>query len=237
MTEEMHESAQKTVSVKNGNPYLLPGAILIAGILIAGAVLFTQGGGKGGEAKGNTDLNAVALEVTEEDHVFGPKNPDVYLIEYSDYRCGYCGKFHDTVQQILKDYEGKVAWVYRHTPYQPGGKEAAVASECIADLKGEEAFWQYTEKALANQRDLSPEWSKKIAVELGVDEGKYSECVTSGKFDEKIAASTFEAQELGGNGTPYNVLLTKEGGIVKFSGAQPLENVKIFVNRALNSLK
>lgn len=230
------ETTQATVISQKGNPYLIPGSIIVAGVLIAFAVFSTQGKTTA-PAAGNTEIEGGGVEITENDHVFGPKDPDVYFVEYSDYRCGYCGMFHETIQQVLKEYEGKVAWVYRHTPYQPGGKEAAVASECIAELAGEDAFWEYTNKAFQNQKELSPEWSKKTALELGADEVKYDECVSSGKFDELFATATFEAQELGGNGTPYNVLVTRDGGIVKFSGAQPLESVKMFVNRALKSLE
>jgi protein-disulfide isomerase len=209
---------------------------VLAGILIAIAVFMTNGAGKSATS-GNNEIQNAGVSIKDTDHIFGPKKADVYLIEYSDYRCGYCGMFHDTIKKVLEEYDGKVAWVYRHSPYQPGGKEAAVASECIAELGGEDAFWQFTEKAFKSQRELSPEWHKKTAIELGVDEGKFTECISSGKYDELLANQTFEAQELGSTGTPYNVLLTKKGGIVKFSGAQPFDSVKIFVNRALKSLE
>jgi protein-disulfide isomerase len=233
----MTEETQVTQSTpKSANPYLMPGAIVVAGILISIAVFVSNGSSKSPVA-GETEIKSSGLSITETDHVFGPKNPDVYFIEYSDYRCGYCGLFNDTIKTVIEGYDGKIAWVYRHSPYQPGGKEAAVASECIAELVNEDAFWQFTELAFKNQKLLSADWLKKTAVELGADETKFTECTASGKYDELIATQTFEAQELGGNGTPFNVLLTKKDGVVKFSGAQPIESVKIFVNRALKTLE
>jgi plastocyanin len=118
------------------------------------------------------------------------------------------------VKEVLEKYEGRVAWVYRHMPYQPGGKEAAVASECIAELAGEDAFWEYTQRAFDNTRDLSPEWHLSTAKELGVDESGFTTCIASGKYDALIAEHTMNGQELGANGTPYNVLLTKKGDTV-----------------------
>lgn len=232
-------SEEASVQQTTANPYLMPGAILLAGMLIAYAVFATQGGSaqKVAAPGGTTLIEEQVLPVSSEDHVYGPENPDVYLIEYSDYRCGYCGLFHDTIKQVLAEYEGKVAWVYRHTPYQPGGKEAAVASECIAELAGEEAFWEFSDLVFANQRSLSAQWYADTATELGADSGKYAECISSGRYDELIAKHTMNSQGLGGQGTPFNILLTREGGVVKFSGALPLENVKVFVNRALNSLE
>lgn len=217
------------------NPYLMPGAIVIAGVCIAFAIILSKGDGSA-VSPVQSELKAEVMAVSDTDHLYGPKNPDVYLIVYSDYRCGYCGVFYKTLESVVEEYNGRVAWVYRHTPYQNGGKEAAVASECITEQLGEEGFWAYTVSAYQNQREISDAWSKNKALELGANEDKYAECVSSGKFDDLIAQSTMNAQELGGQGTPFNVLLTKDGGIKKFSGAQPIENVRIFVNQALNSL-
>ena len=230
MSEENNKNTSKN------NPYLVPGAIVIAGILIAIAIIANKQSVPQ-QPPTQTEIKGAVMEVTDSDHVLGSKNPDVYLIEYSDYKCGYCGLFHDTITQILEEYEGRVAWVYRHTPYQPGGKEAAVASECVAEQLGEEGFWAYTNDALKNQRDQNSEWHRNKAVELGANGEKFDECITSGKFDDLIASHTMNAQELGGQGTPFNVLLTKKGGVIKFSGAQPKDNVKIFIERALKTLE
>jgi len=224
---------------KSNNPYLVPGAIVIAGLCVSLAVYASKGAPQQQlpEQTGPVEIKEDHLAITEDDHILGPSDPDVYLIEYSDYRCGYCGVFHETVRQILEEYEGRVAWVYRHTPYQPGGKEAALASECIADQLGEDGFWAYTDSAFENQGDISDEWSKNKALELGADGAEYDECISSGKFNGLISKHTLGSQELGGQGTPYNILLTRENGIVKFSGAQPIETVKMFVDRALGTLE
>lgn len=219
-----------------GNPYLIPGAIVIAGLLIAGAV-FTKQDETQPLAQGTTEIQEEVLPVTKDDHVRGPDNPDLYLIEYSDFRCGFCGVFHNTAKQLLEEYDGQIAWVYRHTPYQPGGKEAAIASECVAEQLGDEGFWQYADLAFENQRSLSDAWHRQTAEQLGADGDTFAECYTSGRYDELLSTHTANAQALGGRGTPYNVLLTREGGVIKFSGAQPIENVKVFINRALQSLE
>jgi len=229
-------SEENTTKVKQGNPYLVPGAIVIAGLLIAIAII-TNKPSTPQQPTQQREISGQVMAVTENDHVRGSRDADVFLVEYSDYKCGYCGLFHDTITQILEEYDGRVAWVYRHTPYQPGGKEAAIASECIAEQLGEEGFWAYTDTALQNQKDLNSDWHKNKAVELGADGDMFDECVTSGKFNELLTAHTMNAQELGGQGTPYNVLLTKEGGVIKFSGAQPKDNVKIFIERALKTLE
>ncbi len=230
------------------NVYMVPGSIIISGLIIAGTVFATQGNCQSVNTNNDTnnDTKSVTkntlieedvLPVSEKDHVFGSRDADVFLIEYSDYKCGYCARFHNTIKKVLDEYGDKIAWVYRHTPYQHGGKEAAVSAECVAEFAGEDAFWSLSEDIFENSRSVNSEWLKDKAIKLGVNEGDYEQCIRSGKYDELITKQTMNAQALGGGGTPYNVLLTKEGGIIKFSGAQPFDNVKIFIDRALRSLK
>lgn len=230
-------------STQTRNPYLIPGSIVFAGLIIAVAVFQSNGAAtvpseQGAPiTSGTGEIQEQVLPVTDRDHVLGSRDADVFLIEYSDYRCGYCGLFHATVKTVLEEYDGRVAWVYRHTPYQPGGKEAAIASECVTEQLGKEAFWEFSDRAFSDQRALNTEWHTNTAVEMGADKTAFETCLSSGKFDSLIASHTANAQGLGGQGTPYNVLLTKEGGIVKFSGAQSVDNVRIFVERALRSLE
>lgn len=242
MTHDEHEGAEQTVGRTEKNQYLVPGAIVLAGLLIAAAVIGTGGSLPQSGVSGSKLLEAQILPITGDDHIRGaegvgnPRDADVFLVEYSDYRCGYCGRFHATIIQLLEQYGGKVSWVYRHTPYQPGGKEAAVASECIAELAGEEAFWTYTDLALTNQSKLNTDWHITMAAELGADREAFKECLTSDRYDALIASHTANSQEMGGQGTPHNVLLTREGGMIPFPGAQPKEQVEKLIERALSSL-
>lgn len=214
------------------NPYLVPAAIVLAGLAIAAALYY--GGAQGtGPTPSGSSFEPTVLPVSARDHVRGAENPEVYLIEYSDFRCGYCGRYHDTIQQIMREYEGKVAWVYRHTPYQPGGREATVASECIAELAGKESFWTFVDRAMKDQAALSASWHQDLAAELGVDRNAFDACVASGRYDALIAEHVTNAQELGSQGTPYTVLLTKDGRSLTFAGALPIERVRLLVDRAL----
>jgi protein-disulfide isomerase len=235
MSEEFPVTTPATVPHTNTKPYLIPGAIVIAGLIIAGAIVAR---GDSSPASGK-EIAAEVLPVTEADHVFGPANPDVYFIEYSDYQCPFCERFHGTVKDILKEYDGKVAWVYRHFPLDsihPQARPAAIASECAAELGGPEAFWVFTDKIFEKQRGISEARYKEIAQEMNLDATAFAACLDSDKYDDRINRDLENGQELGGQGTPYNVLLTKEGQVIKFSGALPAAQVKTLVNRALKSL-
>ena len=90
-------------------------------------------------------------KVISSDHFRGNKNASVKLIEYSDFQCPYCQRFHPTMQQMLSEYSDKVAWIYRHFPLDsihPQARPAALASECVFELGGDEAFWKFADEVL-----------------------------------------------------------------------------------------
>jgi protein-disulfide isomerase len=149
-------------------------------------------------------------------------------------------RFHETVKEVVTKYNGKVSWVYRHFPLDtihPEARPAAVASECIAELGGNDAFWKYTDKIFEDQRSMSNTRYTAIAKELGIDEGAFSACLTSGKYDGRVDRDLANGEDIGGQGTPFNVLLTKNGDVIKFSGALPIDRVTTLVDRALASVK
>jgi len=234
---EPTESSVSTPQVASAqNPYIMPIAIVIAGVCIAAAIFATSGSAAPRAPSQGGLITADVLPVTKDDHVYGSRDAEVFLIEYSDYRCGFCARFHDTVKEVLDVYDGRVAWVYRHTPYQPGGMEAAVASECIAKFAGEDAFWEYTDDALQNTSNLSEEWHKAKAEALGVDAAEFAECYKSNEFDERIATYMNNSAELGGRGTPFSVILTQDGNYLTVPGAVPLESVMLQMERAFKTL-
>ena len=79
------------------------------------------------------------------DHIMGSSSATVKVIEYSDLECPYCKSFHATMKQVVAESNGSVSWVYRHWPIHAGSMDKLVAAECVATLKGNDAFWKYVE--------------------------------------------------------------------------------------------
>jgi len=85
--------------------------------------------------------------INETDHIKGdPTKAQVTIIEYSDFECPICARFHPTLEKIVSESNGNIAWVYRQFPLtgiHPTAWAKTVASECIAQIKGNDAFWKY----------------------------------------------------------------------------------------------
>ena len=81
--------------------------------------------------------------VTAEDHIIGSIDAPIIIIEYSDFECPYCKAFQTTLKQVVADNNGNVAWVYRHWPIHQNSFAKLVAAECVAKIKGNDAFWKY----------------------------------------------------------------------------------------------
>ncbi len=129
--------------------FAVPGAIIIAGAMIA-ISLFVVNSGKSPAAGAQPTVAQEIRGVQDTDHIRGNPNADIVIVEYSDTECPFCKQYHETLKQIVTEYgaEGKVAWVYRHFPIpslHPKATKQAEALECAAEQGGNETFWKYTD--------------------------------------------------------------------------------------------
>jgi len=172
--------------------------------------------------------------VTAEDHIYGNADAEISLVEYSDFRCPFCARFHTTAKQIVDESNGKVNWVYRHYPlpsHDPAATSIANASECIAEIAGNDKFWEFTndvfDRFSTPDSITTDEGVLALAKELGISESELSTCMESEKYVDKIVEQRNDGGNAGVTGTPGTIVLnnsTKETVPVK--GAQPIEKVR-----------
>jgi len=175
------------------------------------------------------------------DHIRGNPDAPVSLIEYSDFECPFCKRFHDTAKQIVQQYDGKVNWVYRHFPldfHNPAAQREAEAAECAGELGGNEAFWRYTDLIYArtpsNGKGVPEGELPALAVSIGLDRAKFSECLRSGRTSARVREDLEEGIAIGINGTPGNILRNNRTGVVATRhGAQPIERFKPAIDELL----
>lgn len=177
------------------------------------------------------DIRPVSVD---RDHIFGDPTAPVSLIEYSDYECPYCKRFHPTAKEAVESYAGEVNWVYRHFPlefHNPLAQKQAESAECAGELGGNDAFWRYSdllyERTRSNGKGFPMEGLGPLAVEIGLDASKFKACLDSGKYAARVQEDLVEGQAIGISGTPGNVLLDNRTGEVRVvSGAVPLAKLK-----------
>ncbi|MEK9151938.1 MAG: thioredoxin domain-containing protein, partial [Patescibacteria group bacterium] len=165
------------------------------------------------------------VPVSTNDHIRGNKNAAVTMIEYSDFQCPFCGRFHPSMVQLMKEYEGKVKWVYRHYPlsFHPNAMPAALASECASE---QGKFWEFADVMFANQDSLSDEYYKKVAGDLKLNMSKFNDCVSSKKFQSRVTGDLSGGTTAGVSGTPGTIILGKDGSKQLVPGAVPYEQLK-----------
>lgn len=177
--------------------------------------------------------------LTNSEHIRGSKDAQVVLVEYSDYQCPFCHRFHPTMQQVMKEFGSKVAWVYRHypLPFHPYAQKAAEAGECVAKFGGNDKFWQFTDiaydKASKDDSVLAVDSLVNMAKDIGLDGAKVKACIDSGEMAAKVKADMDGGSAAGVNGTPGTIVLGKNGKKDFIPGAYPFESVKATIEKAM----
>jgi protein-disulfide isomerase len=158
----------------------------------------------------------------------GPTDAPITIVEFSDFQCPYCRKFHeDTYQALLDAYPGKIRFVYRNLPLtsiHPEAFPAAQASLCAND---QNAFWAYHEK-LFSSADLGQAVYVQYATDLGLDVTKFQSCLTGGTHDSDINNDSNYALSIGVGSTPTFFV-----NGYRIEGAYPLDYFKQIIDQEL----
>jgi protein-disulfide isomerase len=157
----------------------------------------------------------------------GPTNARVTIVEFSDFQCPFCGKAHDTVEEVMNNYAGKVRLVFRQFPleFHENAPKAAEAALCANE---QQKFWEYHDVLFKNQQKLKVDDLKEHAKAMGLDAGKFNECLDSGRMASVVKTDQAAGQKVGVNGTPAFFI---NGTMI--SGAQPLEEFKKLIDAEL----
>ena len=162
------------------------------------------------------------ITVSNDDHIRGNINAKVTIVEYSDFQCPFCSRFHDTMIQVIEEYPNDVRWVYKHFPLNshPQALKAAEASECASE---QDKFWEYADGLYKNQKSINANYFGILAKELKLDTKKFDECLSSGKYANNVTSDFNQGKSSGVTGTPGGFINgQKLGGAVPFRTLQPM---------------
>ena len=173
----------------------------------------------------------------ERDHISGNPDAPITLIEYSDFECPFCKRFHPTVMKLMENNQDKLRWVYRHFPlgfHNPGAQKQAEASECVAEIKGNDAFWDFSDKIYTRTKSNGKGFPLKnlrpLAEEIGVDGEAFTKCLDSGKMSARVNEDIANGKLLGVSGTPAAFIVNQKGETRFVAGALPLQNLQSLVD-------
>lgn len=250
------QSANKTTSVVKktsgitAKDLLIPISIAIAGAFI-GIGLFIGGGNEDGVAQiaptptnpgqqEQVDNTGKVAEVTSEDWIKGNPDAPVKIVEYSDYDCPFCSRFHDTMTEVVEESNGQVAWVYRHFPLEqlhPQAAAVALAAECVGVEAGNEAFWNFSDSYFEARgaRDATPhgELIPRLVTETGVSESAFTTCFENGTYSKDVQEDMANAVATGGRGTPWSIVIGPDGSTYSVNGAQTKQTLLQIISAAL----
>jgi Na+/H+ antiporter NhaA len=137
----------------------------------------------------------------ERDHVRGPVNAPVTLVEYGDFECPYCGRAEPIVRELLSDF-GDVRYVWRHLPLNDVHPRAQLAAEAAEAAGIQGLFWEMHDLLLGNQDALGPAGLLAYAERLGLDLDRFSEHLRTHAGAARVAEDVDSADLSGVSGTP-----------------------------------
>lgn len=230
---------------------LIPLSIVIAGVCI-GLGLYLGGSStvapavnqvaQNGQQAPAADTTNKVDPVTEADHIKGSLSAPVKIVVYTDFECPFCKSHHETLEVISKEYGDKVALVYRQFPLEQLHKKAlpvAMASECVAELGGNAAFWTFTDGyfdvTLTNDRTDIETVIPQLVAKAGVNQAAFTKCFESNRHQAAIEADIKDATETGGRGTPWGIIIGPKGKTYPVNGAQPAAAIRQIIDIALES--
>jgi protein-disulfide isomerase len=235
------EEPEETFTFKRSHFYsVLTVLAFAAGVLLgyvvwgfdpggAGTVVAAQAGGAVVEAPVTAEPQFIRYDIPSEGFPsIGPDDAPITVVEFSDYQCPFCRRWHEQVYQpLLNAYPGKIKVVYRHLPLtslHPDAFSAAEAAMCAGD---QNAYWQFHEKLFSSD-SLGRDVYVRYARDLDLNMTSFESCVTERKFQEAVQVDLDFAVNLGVRSTPTFFI----NGLA-IVGAQPLDVFKQVIDKEL----
>jgi len=147
-------------------------------------------------------MGTLRVPVTQHDHIRGPANAPVIVIEYGDYECPHCGLAHPIVNAVREHFARQLRFVFRHFPLiqvHPNAETAAESAE-FADARGR--FWEMHDGIYENQDRLGLPLLFALARKLGLSELELQSALASREYEPKVRADFLGGVRSGVNGTP-----------------------------------
>ncbi len=145
---------------------------------------------------------ALTLPVGTRDHIRGPADAAVTLVEYGDYECPHCGRAYPIVKAIQQRMGPRLRFVYRNFPLRESHPHAERAAEAAEAAAAQGKFWEMHDRLFERQFALDGEYLIEYAGDLGLDVARFRKELTSGAYAPRVREDFRSGVTSGVNGTP-----------------------------------
>jgi len=171
--------------------------------------------------------------------IIGNQNAEISIVEFGDYQCTFCYKFHqNTLNNIKSDYidSGKINYVYRDFPLN--GSDSILAAEATHCANDQENYWHYHNLLFENWTGENTGWITmnsltQFAVELDLDITEFKNCLTTHKYYQKIIDNENYAKKISINATPSFLIFNNEE-VIRIIGAQKLDKFQTAIEQLIS---
>jgi protein-disulfide isomerase len=228
---------KKRQKINKNNPKLNTTKFIIIGVIvvIAGAVLIST------NYNSESQSNKLSIDTTKGSPVLGESSAPITIIEFGDYQCPFCQKWNQNTKPLIdRDYisTGKVKLIYVDFPIVGPDSINAHAGSYCADEQG--LYWQYHDFLYKNQGHENSGWVsmnnlKNIVSGMeGIDVNLFSNCIDSGKYNDRVKENKNIAVKNGAKSTPSFIVIGPNGHGVAISGAQPYSVFKQTIDEMMS---
>jgi protein-disulfide isomerase len=171
----------------------------------------------------------LSIPVGKHDHVQGPENAAVTLVEYGDYQCPYCADAHRTIKSIINAMGPRLRFVFRHMPANEGHPYAQFAAEAAEAAGAQGRFWEMHDAIFEHQSELGTDLVHKLERALKLDLVKFDADLDARRFRSRIKSDFMGGMRNGVAGTPT---LFINGD--RYDGAVDKSSLLTALTRAIN---
>jgi len=210
------------------------GIPVIIGILF-GIIIISNSQESASDQTGLTKMNLLQGSI-----ILGNPDAKISVIEFGDYQCTFCYKFHkDTMKKINEEYikTENVNFVYKDFPLN--GQQSILASEASYCAQEQNKFWEYHDILYNNWGGENTGWITKnillgFAQDVGLNLDRFSQCLENSKFRQKVLDNEQFGKEIGINATP-SFLIFNNNEVYRIVGAQSFEKFEQVFQKLGNS--
>jgi Na+/H+ antiporter NhaA len=149
------------------------------------------------------DILDLATEVDpDRDHIRGPDEAPVTIVEYGDFECPYCGQAEQVIRELLGAHGSDIRYVWRHLPLNDVHPNAQLAAEASEAASAQGKFWEMYELLFAHQTELQMDDLVQYAAQLNLDVDRFTDELRTRDYAGRITEDVWSADESGVSGTP-----------------------------------